>query len=238
MAKNRVTHAIIMAAGFGTRMQPLTTTTPKPLLTVNGITMIESVIQNLRANHIEQIYIVVGYLKDQFAFLTTKYPHIHLITNPYYAQCNNIASLYMARQYIPDAIILDADQYINDATVLHPDFDLSGYNAVWTDQLTKEWLLTTDDQGIITHCARNGGVHGYRLYSISRWNHADGVRLQHYLVDELQQHHTDLYWDDVALFQHPAAFQLKAYPMPRGAVREFDSIAELAQVDPTYAKYL
>ena len=57
-----VKRAIIMAAGFGSRMQPVTLTTPKPLVKVNGMRMIDTVIQGLHHNGIQEIYIVAGYL--------------------------------------------------------------------------------------------------------------------------------------------------------------------------------
>ena len=47
-----------MAAGFGSRMQPVTLTTPKPLVKVNGMRMIDTVIQGLHHNGIQEIYIV------------------------------------------------------------------------------------------------------------------------------------------------------------------------------------
>ena len=63
----KVQRAIIMAAGLGNRMHPVTLTTPKPLVKVNGKRMIDKVIDGLHQNGIQEIYIVVGYLKEQFA---------------------------------------------------------------------------------------------------------------------------------------------------------------------------
>ena len=53
---NRVERAIIMAAGKGTRMLPITLKTPKPLVKINGIRMIDTVIQALHHNGIFEIY--------------------------------------------------------------------------------------------------------------------------------------------------------------------------------------
>ena len=61
-----VKRAIIMAAGIGKRMQPLTFETPKPLVKVNGTRMIDTVINGLHEHGIYEIYVVVGHLKEQF----------------------------------------------------------------------------------------------------------------------------------------------------------------------------
>ena len=70
---NREERAIIMAAGIGKRMQPVTLATPKPLIEVNGVRMIDTIIQGLHENGIWEIYVVVGYLKDQFRCLEEQY---------------------------------------------------------------------------------------------------------------------------------------------------------------------
>ena len=136
-----VKRAVIMAAGIGKRMRPVTLEVPKPLIKVNGTRMIDTVIRGLRANGISEIYIVVGYLKEKFRCLEKEYEGVRLIENPYYDTCNNISSLYVARKYLEDVMILDGDQIIYNQQILCPDFERSGYNAVWTDQETKEWLL-------------------------------------------------------------------------------------------------
>ena len=99
----QIENAIIMAAGIGQRMRPLSKITPKPLISVNGIQMIESVIQALRLNGIFEIYVVVGYLKEQFCFLESHYSGLKLVENPHYNTCNNMIE--------SPKVFIDGDSY-------------------------------------------------------------------------------------------------------------------------------
>ena len=230
-----VKRAIIMAAGQGERMHPVTLTTPKPLVRVNGQRMIDSVIEALHKNGIREIYVVVGYKQEQFLTLAEEYEGLVLIHNPYYETCNNISSLYVARDHLEDVIILDGDQLIYDPRVLEPDFFRSGYNAVWTDEETKEWVMHVDDQGIVTGCSRTGGSHGWQLYSISRWTTEDGARLRRHLELEFEEKkNTQIYWDDVALFCHPEDYKLGIREMHKEDTIEIDDMEELIAIDPSY----
>ena len=93
--------------------------------------MIDTVISGLHQNGITEIYVVVGYLKEAFAELPKQYPGVVLIENMLYETCNNISSLYVAREHLEDVIILDGDQIIYNPTILTPEFERSGYNCVW-----------------------------------------------------------------------------------------------------------
>lgn len=234
----KVERAIIMAAGLGKRMQPITLATPKPLVRVKGVRMIDTVIQGLHNNGINEIHIVVGHLKEQFDSLKEEYPGIDLIENPYYDSCNNISSLYVARDYIENAIILDGDQIIYNDTILSPKFQTSGYNCVWCEGETDEWLLRVED-GIVKSCIRDGGIRGWQLFSISRWTAEDGRKLKRHLEIEFEEkRNRQIYWDDVAMFCYFENYELGIYEMQYGDVIEVDSIEELVAIDKTYVKYL
>ena len=75
---------IFMAAGLGSRLYPVTLKTPKPLVKVKGVRIIDTLIDGAMAAGIEEIIVVCGYLGEQFAQLKEKYPHIKLVTNPIY----------------------------------------------------------------------------------------------------------------------------------------------------------
>lgn len=234
----QVKRAIIMAAGLGNRMHPVTLTCPKPLVKVNGKRMIDSVIEALQSNGICEIYVVVGYLKEQFEVLEKEYKGVKLIDNPYYDTCNNIASLYVAREHLSDVIILDGDQLIYNTKIVAPDFTRSGYNAVWTDEKTDEWLMELNEDGIVSSCSRTGGERGWQLYSISRWNEEDGKKLRKHLEIEFEQkQNRQIYWDDVAMFCYPDEYKLGIMEMKKQDVVEIDDFEELIAYDPSYKVY-
>ncbi len=232
----KVKRAIIMAAGKGNRLAPITNELPKPLVEVNGIRMIDSVINALHSNGIFEIYIVVGYKKEQFVVLKEKYTEIVLIENPFFEAWNNISSLYVAREYIDDCFILDGDQIIYNPAILDINFDKSGYNVVWSEKETSEWLLTVKD-GIVTSCSRTGGKEGWQLYSVSRWSHNDGKKLKKPLENEFNNGNKDIYWDDIALFCYPEEYDLGIYKMAREDIIEVDTFDELVALDPSYFSY-
>ena len=235
---HRISRAIIMAAGTGSRLHPLTLETPKPLIPVNGVRMIDSIISALHKNGIFEMIVVVGYRKEAFLPLEAEVPGLKLIDNPWYERCNNISSLYAAREYLGDCMILDGDQVIRNPEILSPLFSRSGYAATWTDEDTGEWLLTVRD-GIIQRCSRSGGKHGWQLYSISRWSEEDGARLRRHLETEFEERkNRQIYWDDVPLFCYPDEYLLGVHPIRKEDILEIDSLQELAAADPSYRRFL
>ena len=232
-----IENAIIMAAGLGTRMRPLTYKTPKPLIRVAGKPMVESVIEGLHQNGIYDISIVVGYLAEQFNYLEEKYPGVKLINNPYYNQYNNISSLYVARNELKNTVILDGDQLVMNPKLLKREFTHSGYAGAKIGQFTDEWIMHPDQNGKILQCDRSGNDHGWRLYSLSKWQAEDSLRLKGYLEAEFEHaHHYDIYWDDIAMFDYFDEFSLYVMPITANDIIEIDSVDQLKQVDQQLTK--
>ena len=226
-----------MAAGIGRRLQPLTFEIPKPLVKVNGVRMIDTVVSGLRTNGITDIYVVVGHLKERFYEWARGESGIHILENPYYDTCNNIASLYVAREYLGDCIILDGDQIIYNPSILDPHFTLSGYNAIWCEGETNEWLMDVED-GVVKSCSRSGGAHGWQLYSVSRWTAEDGEKLKQHLEYEFERGNRQIFWDDVPMFCHFPEYRLGIREMKAEDIVEIDDLNELAAIDHSYDTFL
>lgn len=108
LEQKRPQNAIILAAGYGMRMVPINTETPKGLLEISGETLIERLIRQLREAQIEKIYIVVGFLKEKYEYLIDQY-QVELIVNEGYSQKNNLHSLALAEPYIGNSYVLPCD---------------------------------------------------------------------------------------------------------------------------------
>lgn len=235
---NKIKRAIILAAGKGTRLRPITENIPKPLISVNGVRFIDTIIDGLISNNINEIYVVVGYMKEKFEIIKEEYPNIILIENPYYDVCNNISSLFVVRDKLENSIILDADQYILNSEILFTDFEKSGYNCKWITEYENDWILTVDNNKKIIDCNRNGGSLGWRLYSVSRWTKDDGLKLKKLVEEEfINKNNTQIYWDDVVMFCYPDEFDLTIYEMNNNDIYEIDTLDELIKIDSSYEKY-
>ena len=106
--RNSPKSAIILAAGFGMRMVPINTETPKALLKVHGEVLIERLIRQLHEAGINNINVVVGFMKEKFEYLIDEY-NIRLIINMEYASKNNLHSLFKASDHILNTYIIPCD---------------------------------------------------------------------------------------------------------------------------------
>ncbi len=101
-------NAIILAAGFGMRMVPINMEMPKALLKIHGEVLIERIIRHLHQAGIHEIYIVVGFLKEQFEYLIDEYG-VELAVNGDYAKKNNLQSLSLALDHLSNSYVIPCD---------------------------------------------------------------------------------------------------------------------------------
>lgn len=101
-------NAVILAAGFGMRMVPINTQSPKALLEINGETIIERTIKQLHEIGVTEIYVIVGFMKEQFEYLIDEYG-VELVVNEHYAEKNNLHSLNLVADHISNTYIIPCD---------------------------------------------------------------------------------------------------------------------------------
>lgn len=113
LAENRPRRAVILAAGFGMRMVPINTETPKGLLQVHGERLIDRLIRQLHQALIRDIRVVVGFLKEQYEYLIDEFG-VELAVNPDYARKNNLHSVDRVRSALSDCYVVPCDLYCTE----------------------------------------------------------------------------------------------------------------------------
>ncbi len=227
-----MTNAILMASGLGTRMRPLTENRPKPLIKVHGEPMIESILKSLQAANVRDIYVVVGYLAEQFEYLKDKYPNITLIHNPDYNSANNISSIYYAAEFMKqdDCFVCEADLYIPDPNILMPIPTFSGYYGKMIRGRSDDWVFDINSRGYITRVGKNGN-NCYNMTGISFFKKKEAA----YIAEKIQEKYAksldrNLFWDEV-VNENLSSLALKVLPIGKEKIIEIDTVDELNSVN-------
>ena len=231
----RVKRAVFMAAGFGSRLAPITLNTPKPLVRVKGKRIIDSLLDAVVAAGIEEIYLVRGYLSEQFDQLLKKYPQIIFIDNPVYNETNNISSAYFARHLIAGSYMFEADLLLYNPKLIKKYQYSSNYLGVPTER-TEDWCLITDSSGYVKKLAI-GGTDCYHLFGVSYWSEEDGKKLCAHLdnVYNSVPGGKERYWDQVAFDYYLSEYKIQVRPCSFSDIVEIDTFNELKKIDSSYA---
>lgn len=228
----RVKRAVFVAAGFGSRLIPITLNTPKPLVRVHGERIIDTLLDAVIVAGIKEIVIVRGYLSEQFDQLLYKYPNITFIENPAFNESNNISSALCARYLLGNSYILESDIVLKNPSLIKKYQYKSNYCGVPCDS-TDDWCLFAN-KGKITGVSV-GGTNGYRMLGISYWTEEDGKKLANCLEKAYNQPGgKERYWDSVPLSIFKDDFDLSVRKCSFEDFVEIDTLSELKAVDPVY----
>ncbi|KEH94437.1 CTP--phosphocholine cytidylyltransferase [Clostridium massiliodielmoense] len=192
--------AIILAAGKGTRLRPLTEFTPKPLIKVNGKPIIERQIECLIEKGIKEIIIVTGYLAEKFYYIVEKYDYINikLVYNENYDKFNNIYTMYLVKEYLKDTYVLDGDVYINN-NFISSNLNRSTYFGIKKNSFEDEWVIY-DKNSKIANIKVESSINDYKtiLSGISYWSREEGNIINDILEETLKKDiWKNLYWDNI-----------------------------------------
>ncbi len=232
MEPYRVKRAVFLAAGFGSRLAPITFNTPKPLVRVHGRRIIDSLLDACLAAGIEEIYLVRGYLAEQFDQLLYQYPMIRFLENPIYNEANNISSALCARHLLSSAYVLEADLVLSNPQLIRPYQYVSNFLAIPKAQ-TDDWCFEVSG-GVITE-EKIGGEDCWQMVGISYWDGPDGEKLARDLPEVYQQPGgRERYWEQVPLVFRRENYRVEVRPCRDGDVTEIDTFRELKAYDKSY----
>ena len=127
--------ALILAAGLGSRLAPLTNSRPKSLIRINGKEILAKQIDNLLDNNILDITVIAGYLANMTKeFLNSRYPQVNVIINQEYDITNNMFSAYLAKDLLNGEafFMMNADVFF-DSSIIKALLNIKYENAIATD---------------------------------------------------------------------------------------------------------
>lgn len=228
----RVRRAILIAAGFGERMVPITLNTPKPLVRVRGKRIIDSLLDALEAAGIEDVYVVRGYLGEQFDQLRYRYPNVKFIENEIYNEANNISSALAASGLLENAYVLESDILLANPQLITKYQYETNYLAFPVER-TDDWCFYVK-HGIIDSLAV-GGLNCHQMCGISYWTEEDGRKLAEDIPKVIEMPGgKERYWDEVALRYCKDHYRVAIRECRREDLVEIDTFRELQELDPSY----
>lgn len=230
----RVKRAVFLAAGFGSRMVPITFNTPKPLVRVNGVRIIDTLLDAVVEAEIPEIIIVRGYLGEQFDQLLYKYPNIKFVENPIYNEANNISSAVCVEYLLQNAYVLEADLWLKNKKLIRKYEYETNFLGIPVER-TEDWCLVTNEKGIVIE-EKVGGLHCHQMVGISYWTEEDGNKLAH---DIDGVYHSpggkERYWDQVPMVYKKENYKVHIRECQFEDVIEIDTFNELKKLDKLYA---
>ena len=230
----RAKRAIFIAAGFGSRLVPITFNTPKPLVRVHGIRIIDRLIDACLEAGINEIYIVRGYLSELFDQLLYKYPMVKFLENPVYNEANNISSSMVARYMLSNAYVFEADLLLSNPAIIKKYHYTTNFLGI-KKKRSDDWVVKVKDGIIVEEMVGGEGDDIFQMVGISYWDEADG----HKLSQDIQEVYRspggkERYWEQVPLVFKKEHYKVEIRACFDEDIVEIDTFNELKAVDPTY----
>lgn len=223
-AKKAPRNAIILAAGPGIRMIPINMDVPKAFLEIGGEPLIERLIRQLHEAGIQEIYVVVGYQKEEFESLMDDY-NVQLIVNPDYATKNNLYSLKLAASHLANSYIVPCDIWCAENPFRTKEL-YSWYMI--SDQMDDTSMVRVNRKGELVRIPE--GHNGSAMIGIAYLLEEDALPLRkriHALNQKPQNHH--LFWEAALL--EGEKMTIKARLVSASQVTEINTYEQLRSLD-------
>ena len=229
--KYKVDGALILACGMGIRLAPLTYDTPKCFIKIKGERMIERQIEQLKSAGIDNITIMVGYLKEKFDYLIDKYG-VKLIYNPEYKDKNTLSTFYHASEVLrnKNMYVCVSDVYMTE-NIYHRYECEPYYIGAYIEDLRNEWRYITNSKNEIK-AVEVGGKNDYHLVGPCFLTKDFLSKFLPMIDDYYHRTSTDnYYWEDVLVNNFKALPTMYLYKLDEGIIFEFDNLSDIKKYD-------
>lgn len=219
--KHHPQNAVILAAGYGMRMVPINTEEPKGLLEVKGETLIERLIKQLHEVGVQDIKVVVGFMKEHYEFLIDKY-NVKLVVNSHYKDWNNIYSLFLVKDDISDTYVLPCDVWFEKnpfSTIEDESWYLFGEEQV----PGSNWQVKNNEK------VRFNSSKGNKMIGLAYLNEMQGKNISKLLEKSIEEKQYASFWEDV--LENKKNFLLKGKLISDNSHAEINSYEQLLDLD-------
>ena len=226
-----VDNAVIMAAGAASRFAPLSYERPKALIEVKGEVLIERQIRQLQSAGIPEIYIITGYMAEQFEYLREKFG-VHILYNQDHLTRNNHSSIYAAKDVIKNTYICSSDNYFAE-NPFERQVSESYYSALYAEGSTNEWCMQAGDDGYISHVTV-GGENAWYMLGHAFWDEDFSKKFLKILEGSYHDPAIrGMFWEDIFI-RNLKDLKMRIRKYSSDVIFEFDSLDELREFDDSY----
>lgn len=233
--------ALILAAGYGSRLSPLTDDIPKGLVPVNGKPILLKQLENLYDNGITDITVISGYRANMMdVAVHDRFRDVNIIESPKFAETNNMYSAYLAREAMAgdDFLMMNADVFM-DSSVIRALLDFNWPNAIVTDIgfYLEESMKVVEAEGRLTRISKEIAAEDALGASIDvyRFSQEAGDAFFRKCREYIEEKNERRLWSEVALNDILSEVEFRACPLD-GRWFEIDNSEDLATAERIFAE--
>lgn len=223
--KNKPKNAVILAAGFGMRMVPINTETPKGLLEVKNEPLIERLIKQLQKVGVKDITVVVGFMKEQYEYLIDEY-QVKLAVNTDYASKNNFYSLQRVSQLLGNTYIVPCDLWCKENPFAEDE--LYSWYLIGHEEVEQSFFRVNKKQEIIISEKRRKGNRPYGICYLAE-KEAKVVTKQLDIAAE-EERHEKSFWE-VTLEDKDRKYIVYPKMIDDRKITEINTYEQLREID-------
>jgi len=235
LAPHKVDNAIILAAGRSTRCLPLSNIIPKGLFRVKGEILLEREIEQIKAAGINNIILVLGYMKEKFFYLKDKY-NVTIIENPEYDTKGMMHSVYVAKEFMKNTYICFSDNYFRYNVFKEYAYD-SYYTCLYSKEYIDEFCITNMKDGYIENFKRGGADAWFSLGSIY-FSRNLSSRFVEFLISEYDDPEVHKMLFDEFHIKHIDVLKSQKKEHYQEDIKEFDKLEEIIDFDDTFSDFM